>query len=928
MTNLINVLNNTGDGFCRFALAMLIQSSILIVLLYLIDLLIRKHVRAVFRYCIWMLIFVKLILPPTLCLPTGIGYWYGFDIWPTNKQLSPEIPVKVTAQQADAVASEYSTLHLTPASKVEQPVRTVVPTITDDSTYTPPIRPSELESASVASVNQTITITAQAIIFLIWLVGLLVLSVLLFQRFLFAKNLLTQSDKANSRFNETLQQCCQQVGLRKNIDLRLSKYMLSPAVCGLFSPVILMPASLLENLSKEKLRAVLIHELAHIKRGDLWVNFLQTLLQIVYFYNPLLWFANSIVRGIREKAVDEMVLTKLGDDAKSYSNTLIDIAEIALSRPHFSLRLVGVVESKKALTSRIKHILSRPFPKSSKLGIAGIIAIIVTAAILLPMAKATSNLPDFKAITPPAEYIGHWKGQAKIIVSWTQQKNLPIDIEIHFDGTVEGEIGDAQLVNGKLVKKSLVYTKVFQHETPYRIVGDLQGDIIKIENIQRDSVHISIRVEDGKIDGGLGTSGTKTGNKETMILSATDVSLIRVQASPYKRTTFKDVSLKSGFRTVAEVEGGKNLNEMHSDKSKIEFRIIPQSPFSSDAARGETVKLEPQQIKTYRDQLKQNGPTANADNPFIWLPVKEGAGVIFSGVVEYTTDNGKKYVLACNTKSTAIIADGSWGFDKVYRHHDLQGRDAVMFEFDESGAKLFYQLTKTYHGNTLAIIINGEIYSAPQIMSAVRGEGIITGNFTQQDAEELAVNLQKGMPAVVPKQNGQQPGFDPTIEITVNDAPSVEKDCLIDFDTGKLFSLPENWREVMSKNDGEWVIKNGIDASAATRSNIKGLICNGMIFAIAPGRKSYWDNVKANSLVTSNLWEVGKPGIPAYMTTQGQLPATYMFKTREGRIGILQITGFSDKPRGVNIRYKMVTNYDENETADGRRLTQGEHRSF
>ncbi|MHC4638052.1 MAG: Clp protease N-terminal domain-containing protein, partial [Planctomycetota bacterium] len=128
----------------------------------------------------------------------------------------------------------------------------------------------------------------------------------------------------------------------------------------------------------------------------------------------------------------------------------------------------------------------------------------------------------------PAEYIGHWKGQAKIIVNWTKQKNLPIDIEIHSDGTVEGKVGDAELVNGRLVKKSWVYTKVFQHENPYRIEGDLQGEIIKSENIQRDSVLISLRVEDGKIDGGLSTSGTKTGNKKNMKLSAMDVSLIKV----------------------------------------------------------------------------------------------------------------------------------------------------------------------------------------------------------------------------------------------------------------------------------------------------------------------------------------------------------------------------------------------------------------
>jgi len=396
MINLINILNSTGDGFCRFALAMLIQSGILIVLLYLIDLLIRKHVRAVFRYCIWMLVFVKLILPPTLCLPTGIGYWCGLDIWPTDKQVSPEIPVKVTAQEDHRVTIE------TPASPAISQNLDAAGNQLRSSEW-----PRNFTEMSIKPVQQTkdmppttTVITWQAVVFLSWLVGLLVLSVLLFQRFLFVKSLLAQSDKANDRLDETLQQCCRQVGIRKNIELRLSKNMLSPAACGLFKPVILMPASLLENLSKEKLRAVLIHELAHIKRGDLWVNFLQTLLQIVYFYNPLLWFANAVVRGIREKAVDEMVLTKLGDEADSYSNTLIDIAEIAFSRPHFSLRLVGVVESQKALTGRIKHIISRPFPKSAKLGLAGLVAVILTAAILLPMAKAGSGKSNdkYKAI--------------------------------------------------------------------------------------------------------------------------------------------------------------------------------------------------------------------------------------------------------------------------------------------------------------------------------------------------------------------------------------------------------------------------------------------------------------------------------------------------------------------------------------------------
>ena len=80
----------------------------------------------------------------------------------------------------------------------------------------------------------------------------------------------------------------------------------------------------------------MIHELTHIKRGDLWVNLVQTIVQVVYFYNPFVWLANVIVRRIREQAVDEMVLVALGTEAKSYSNTLIDIAEMAFWKANFS----------------------------------------------------------------------------------------------------------------------------------------------------------------------------------------------------------------------------------------------------------------------------------------------------------------------------------------------------------------------------------------------------------------------------------------------------------------------------------------------------------------------------------------------------------------------------------------------------------------
>ncbi|MCJ7777870.1 MAG: M56 family metallopeptidase, partial [Sedimentisphaerales bacterium] len=150
----------------------------------------------------------------------------------------------------------------------------------------------------------------------------------------------------------------------------------------------LVPENLAPTLGAGHLRTVLLHELAHIKRGDLWINLAQTILQIIYFYNPLLWLVNSIIRRIREQAVDEAVQVAMGANAPQYPQTLVDVAKMAFNHPALSLRLIGVVESKSALKERIKKMLDRPIPKTAKLGILGLITVLIFAAVLLPMAEA------------------------------------------------------------------------------------------------------------------------------------------------------------------------------------------------------------------------------------------------------------------------------------------------------------------------------------------------------------------------------------------------------------------------------------------------------------------------------------------------------------------------------------------------------------
>jgi hypothetical protein len=200
-----------------------------------------------------------------------------------------------------------------------------------------------------------------------------------------------KSKPAGERLQEMLQICRARMGVTRSVELRLSDSMDSPAVCGLVRPVIVMPGRLLEQMSRSKVTAVLMHELAHVKRGDLWVNFFQTILQIFYFYNPVSWLANAYIRRVREQAADEMVLTRLHGEAATYSDTLIDVAEMAFSRPRFNMAMVGVIESRNRLKERIRIMLNKPVPKDARIGLAGFVLLAAAAVVMLPMARAEEH---------------------------------------------------------------------------------------------------------------------------------------------------------------------------------------------------------------------------------------------------------------------------------------------------------------------------------------------------------------------------------------------------------------------------------------------------------------------------------------------------------------------------------------------------------
>ena len=75
MNTIISLLNQSGASAMHFAGSMMWQASLVIGIVFLLDLLLQNRARAALRYALWLLVLVKLVLPPSLALPTGISYW-------------------------------------------------------------------------------------------------------------------------------------------------------------------------------------------------------------------------------------------------------------------------------------------------------------------------------------------------------------------------------------------------------------------------------------------------------------------------------------------------------------------------------------------------------------------------------------------------------------------------------------------------------------------------------------------------------------------------------------------------------------------------------------------------------------------------------------------------------------------------------------
>jgi beta-lactamase regulating signal transducer with metallopeptidase domain len=141
------------------------------------------------------------------------------------------------------------------------------------------------------------------------------------------------------------------------VEVRLSDAVDAPSVLGFFRPAVIVPRSLWSELAPSDLKQIILHEMAHLDRGDDWTNLLQKLLRALSPLNPALLWAERHLCLEREQACDDAVLDAAGN-ARAYATCLTKLAENRLVK-RAALLAPGLWKRHSELAGRVENILHR-----------------------------------------------------------------------------------------------------------------------------------------------------------------------------------------------------------------------------------------------------------------------------------------------------------------------------------------------------------------------------------------------------------------------------------------------------------------------------------------------------------------------------------------------------------------------------------------
>lgn len=365
------------------SMLLLLAKATLILLVALGITLTMQRASAGARHLVWLVTLAALLLVP------------GLTAW-------APIPIRVlppAQKSAEATSPPVAASALPTANKVSAADKSEKPGVNA------PIG-STIEASSAGAIGSTIAaspvLSVLSIIFMVWAAVLLVIAASLGYATLMVHRIVNRARPLDSAdWLSPLFEVSDRLALEEPPRLLRSEDAKMPFACGVFRATIVLPAEC-DSWSLDRRRAVLLHELAHVRRHDLIGHTLSRLACAVYWFHPLVWTAAKRLRSESERACDDLALA-CGARATDYAEHLLDIVtsvrrdatpSVALAmarRKEFEGRMLAILDPE------LRH--SSPSRKQSAalIGSLALISIVVGAAAPAPRAHPEHALNPVNA---------------------------------------------------------------------------------------------------------------------------------------------------------------------------------------------------------------------------------------------------------------------------------------------------------------------------------------------------------------------------------------------------------------------------------------------------------------------------------------------------------------------------------------------------
>ena len=322
-----------------------VQACLLILVIALVASACRRTSPG-FRYALWCVVLVRLCLPFGLSTPLGV-----------EDRLNGAVLHAVVRVQPDLTA-------LSGRSSAEGPL---------------PLRGRSIRTDE-ASVNQETATKVTRVAAILWLVLAGLMGAIVLRHMDRRRNTLADTESVKrEEILELVDRLRAELGMRRRVEVCTEErsHSSAPFLTGLLTPRIVLPFRMIRQWSLDEIEPVLLHELAHVKRHDLFVNALQIVIQIVYFFHPLVWFANWRIRQLREEACDDAAIGYLRGERKRYGSSFLRVIEETHRESRRAVAQVGLAELRNSLGRRVVRIMSKEYTHHRKLGLGAVVVLIL-----------------------------------------------------------------------------------------------------------------------------------------------------------------------------------------------------------------------------------------------------------------------------------------------------------------------------------------------------------------------------------------------------------------------------------------------------------------------------------------------------------------------------------------------------------------------